>query len=1789
MADNTNNIYVSPAVKFNTYQEGTIGSALVFSLDNDSDVIAFTKDGKKVGGDVVVRAQVTINGELQEVKTNDKGEDGIGLTSPFGRIDEATNTVRYTYEWVSAEKAWKLTIKNVPAGFTEGVFTFDYNGVKEQFKLRAIESEVDYNLIFDKTLINRSNISDDGGTIKLQIQKTESGKTPVFITQQSKLPYSSNTIIQTTEKDLKAILSLPGDNIAWDLVNKAWIITYDSSTPPFTCTLTGSNDMVWDTEDIEFVENGQDSSVWQIYLDNEEDTIVYTKDGKKIGEDTIVNIKLLLNDESMVLEGQKLQITLPNGTILNSTNSFTDTNGEWKDKISFKGTGSKNGTLTITGVPTNFEKGSILISYTVNDTTTLSKQFHIKTTTSNVDYNLVIDETLVNISEVKTDASGLVSIPIKIYETTPEGITNILTKPNDISGKGIDVWIEDGDPYRRKYLTSNDLNWKVQFTPSSAIQPINLYLCNINAVDPKESDFQWDSQTITFIQNGQDGQPGEQGNGIKSITEEYLCTNTNEAPKGTEEEKWSGDFPILSESTPYVWCKETINYDVGEPKVFIRLMFKYSKDGQNGQNGENGQDGISIKEIINYYAVSQRSRNVVFLTKWTEDSVVKVRNDTTFKAYAEIKSDGKVDIIELNLPNFFDDFSEIVVEYGVVSYENSTPATWYPVSKLPNNETNKFLKARLTTTASNGEQQSAITELGKFSSIPQITNYYIRLISSFDYQWSTTPSQTTSEKKYLWNSEVIVFSDGSIQIVDPRIISTHGEKGPQGDQGIQGEPGTSPYLISLDNEYDVMSYSKDGTLVGSAVVVNAKGWTGNVQDEFASTDWTIVAPEGIIEINANGQGNYSIAFLPENTENVSEWKYHTCQLTIKSLPSEFTTGYFTFKYKELQKQFKISRITADVDYNLEFDKTIINSTKSGSQSIRVQKTQGGVTTNQPTLGFEIHEEIYEPTQLIKLVNDEEQLYMVISGASGISIGGTTLRFRYAQGQTKSVNITLSTVETITNNDTGEKEYKTIYEWDSQTISFVQDGKDGDELTEIPQTVTVYGYGLAWNKPPSIPIDGSIGAWTKDKLNGTELTSTCIEGTNYGLSVDCTLSGNAISALSFNLTNPPTNSTTVWEVLDAEGNPQSLKQQNKLKLTGNAIVQNEERKYTVKATTSVPDTVNNTTKTLKGTYELIIKNHGPYIFQCSVIETINKSTNVTTYSDWGTPELIEAFYGSIDPSTRATFLKLTAGGTLKGTYQENGKLYFNADYIHSGALSVGDVDAPIFSADVSQGKVSIGGWTVTQTELFSTYAAEGTTRAVGMSSTIDASDIAFYAGAWYDSINGVYDKADANFRVTRAGILTCAKAYINGTFDGTGTIKSGELGTGNYGGWIIGDGIIKPTTGSVGLVGSGIGVSSSTPSGTSTTADLGFVRIFANQTAEKSLVSNNNYAELQRDNVAKFYVTNTGFLYCNNAYIIGTVYADNGYFKGDITATNANLSGELVINDYLQFNKSHTTAVDNQQMGLRKTNRGSISRFNSSHFTSFAKGNISSEITFTIKVPDGGTWIPTSQDRLDVIITDTGGNIEEYTITNIETQGEQTSGYLNAKGDITPTLSLDIDRISVSTNNLIYEITIFNSTDFEFGGGLIPSKDITFCLGSKEQQWAGIYVREVVNTSDKNKKELIEVLNKEQNFYDEIVPVMYSFKDDNQGKYHFGFFAQDIEQILLKAFPIGQSGMISKDFDNKNYGLNYNEFIALNTWQIQLLKPRMIAVEEEIISLKSEIAELRQAIENLQNNENSDII
>ena len=126
---------------------------------------------------------------------------------------------------------------------------------------------------------------------------------------------------------------------------------------------------------------------------------------------------------------------------------------------------------------------------------------------------------------------------------------------------------------------------------------------------------------------------------------------------------------------------------------------------------------------------------------------------------------------------------------------------------------------------------------------------------------------------------------------------------------------------------------------------------------------------------------------------------------------------------------------------------------------------------------------------------------------------------------------------------------------------------------------------------------------------------------------------------------------------------------------------------------------------------------------------------------------------------------------------------------------------------------------------------------------------------------------------------------------------------------------------------------------------------------------------------------------------------------------------------------------------------------------------------------------------------------------------------------------------------------------------------------------------VAVTSDERLKNSFENLDKYENFFEKLNPIAFKYNDGDSGRYHIGFGAQSVERALSESgldntyfggilrYPISDKSEEYHGYDEE-YGLIYNEFIALNTHMIQKLQKTIEEQQKEIDALKAEINDMK---------------
>ncbi len=111
--------------------------------------------------------------------------------------------------------------------------------------------------------------------------------------------------------------------------------------------------------------------------------------------------------------------------------------------------------------------------------------------------------------------------------------------------------------------------------------------------------------------------------------------------------------------------------------------------------------------------------------------------------------------------------------------------------------------------------------------ISSITEYYLATESSSGVTtstsgWTTAVQTMTKTKKYLWNYEIIKYTDSTSKTITPHIIGVYGDKGNKGDAGKDA------YTVILSNESHTFPGSTTSALA-SSTTIDIIGYKGATQ------------------------------------------------------------------------------------------------------------------------------------------------------------------------------------------------------------------------------------------------------------------------------------------------------------------------------------------------------------------------------------------------------------------------------------------------------------------------------------------------------------------------------------------------------------------------------------------------------------------------------------------------------------------------------------------------------------------------------------------------------------------------------------------------------------------------------------------------------------------------------------------------------------------------------------------------------------------------------------------------
>lgn len=243
----------------------------------------------------------------------------------------------------------------------------------------------------------------------------------------------------------------------------------------------------------------------------------------------------------------------------------------------------------------------------------------------------------------------------------------------------------------------------------------------------------------------------------------------------------------------------------------------------------------------------------------------------------------------------------------IFSYSDNTTSTIYSVSRMGANGA----------TGTNGK------------SIGSVVNYYLATASSSGVTvatsgWTTAVQSVSAAKKYLWNYEVVKYTDGTVaSTTTPCVIGSYGDQGSKGDKGDTGSTGngiksiTEHYAVSTSNStvptswsstvptmtesnkylwnYETITYTNGTTVDTTKRVIGVygnKGATGATGPQGPQGAAGKDANQVVHTVNGNGESNLYVEFA---TIKITGW--------YANHPTTFKLGGRGFETTDVQFSF----------------------------------------------------------------------------------------------------------------------------------------------------------------------------------------------------------------------------------------------------------------------------------------------------------------------------------------------------------------------------------------------------------------------------------------------------------------------------------------------------------------------------------------------------------------------------------------------------------------------------------------------------------------------------------------------------------------------------------------------------------------------------------------------------------------------------------------------------------------------------------------------------------------------
>ncbi len=328
---------------------------------------------------------------------------------------------------------------------------------------------------------------------------------------------------------------------------------------------------------------------------------------------------------------------------------------------------------------------------------------------------------------------------------------------------------------------------------------------------------------------------GATGVGINATQVKYGVS----ASATTKPTNWFDDLPVANDGE-YLWTRTVIDYT--DPSKEDTVTYTYAKQGGKGETGTAGSS-VTVSSIQ-----YQEGGSATTAPTGTWSNAVVAVSDGKYLWSKTTFSDSKVAYGVAKQGSSGRGVSKIT-EYYLASTASSGVTTstsgWTTTVQTIDSSKRYLWNYEVVTYTDTTTSSTTPIVIGVFGStgatgkgIKSVTEYYLASASSSGVVtstdgWTTAMQTLTATNKYLWNYELITYTDNTTATIAPVIIGVYGDK------GDTGAAGADAYTVLLTNESHVFAGSTSAAIASSATtqVLSYKGTT--------SQSATIVSVNGV--------------------------------------------------------------------------------------------------------------------------------------------------------------------------------------------------------------------------------------------------------------------------------------------------------------------------------------------------------------------------------------------------------------------------------------------------------------------------------------------------------------------------------------------------------------------------------------------------------------------------------------------------------------------------------------------------------------------------------------------------------------------------------------------------------------------------------------------------------------------------------------------------------------------------------------------------------------------------------